>query len=46
VKASCAGAISTNVTTKGALLARTDKVVACDAVKGCAPAVKINILLL
>jgi Protein kinase domain len=46
VKASCTGTISTNVTTKGALLTRTDKVVACDAVKGCAPAVKINILLL
>ena len=46
VKASCAGTISTNVTTKGALLVRTDKVIACDAVKGCAPPVKINILLL
>ena len=46
VKASCTGAISTSVTTKGALLVRTDKVVACDAVKGCAAPVKINILLL
>jgi protein kinase-like protein len=45
VQASCTGAISTNVTTKAGLVTRTDKVVACDAVKGCAPPVKINILL-
>ena len=46
VKASCTGTISFQVTTKVAVLvARTDKVTACDAVKGCAPAAKISILL-
>ena len=45
-KASCTGTISFQVTTKVALLvARTDKVVACDTVKGCSPAAKISILL-
>jgi len=45
-KASCTGTISFQVTTKVAVLVtRTDKVVACDAIKGCAPAAKINILL-
>jgi len=46
VKASCTGTISFQVTTKVAVLVtRTDKVTACDAVKGCAPAAKISILL-
>jgi hypothetical protein len=45
-KASCTGTISFQVTTKVAVLVtRTDKVVTCDAIKGCAPAAKINILL-
>ena len=44
VKASCAGTFSTSVTTNGTLIARTDKVVACDVAKGCVSA-RINILL-
>ena len=46
VKASCTGTISFQVTTKVAVLvARTDKVTACETAKGCAPEAKISILL-
>ena len=45
-KASCTGTISFQVTTKVAVLVtRVDKVIACDPVKPCSPAVKIGILL-
>jgi len=43
VKASCSGSFTTSVTTNGGVV-RTDKVVACEVVKGCATA-KINIVL-
>jgi hypothetical protein len=46
IKASCTGTVSFQVTTKVAVLvARTDKVVTCDVVKGCVAVAKINILL-
>jgi len=45
VTASCAGSFSTSVVTKGGLVARTDKVVACDIKKSCISAT-ITVLLL
>ena len=38
VTASCSGTFSVTFATKPTLIARTDKLTACDAVKGCASA--------